>query len=108
MQQTPEQYHEATVGDREIGFDERPTVAWIIFNLYQRRCGRNNGVAADTRDVINRIGRSSIKESDTENSLPIRGGHQIIGDSSARRQLRNLGSVLDNQERQEPSFPVAS
>src|SRR5205807_52281 len=82
-QHPPEQYHEATVGNREVGLDKRTPVGWIIFNLYQRGCGRHNSVAADTRDVINRIGRSSIKKSDAENSLPIGGGHQIIFSSSA-------------------------
>src|SRR5204863_150261 len=107
-QQPPEQYHKATVGNCEICFKERTAVGWIIFNLCQRRCGRDNNVAADTRDVINRLGRSSIKKSATENSLPIRGGHQIIGALSARSQLRNPGSVLDNQKRQEASFPVTT
>src|SRR5438045_3420581 len=84
-QDTPEQYHEATVGEREVGLDKRPTVGWIIFDLYQRRGGWNNGVAADAGDVINRIGRSSIKESDTENSLQIRAGRQLLEPVRNRR-----------------------
>src|SRR4029078_10189358 len=83
LQHLPEQYHEDTGGNGEVSLEKRPPVGCIIFNLYQRGCGRDNSVAADTRDVINRIGRSSIKKSDTENSLPIRGGHQIIFSSSA-------------------------
>jgi hypothetical protein len=35
-QHSPEQYHEATVGNREVGLDKRAPVGWIIFNLYQR------------------------------------------------------------------------
>ncbi len=74
----PEQDHEATVGDGELGPEEGASIIFVSAEIDHRRRGRRDEQPAGASNFLDRFARRPAKKLDTENGVEREGQNAEI------------------------------